>query len=260
MILGLVEQTAQIHAVSVSHAVAQVCNYLPSPYDWTCNTLIDLYGPNLIKMIEDKYTPDVVCTVAGLCTSKAGPTCNLFPKPKTPEGTYMSSQQFEQHIADARVKYDFSHVGKVDMCDWIPQACEMAEHKPFYDDDGDMFSGFGALRGHDWRGKDCDDQNNATFPGRYDPDISADTNCNGIFGVDPTTGVSYENQWCEGTGQMGIAVLGDSATAHFRIPPNYLTAANLSLATFSRLVGNIENELDYPMLSWSTGHEDTSSY
>ncbi len=59
---------------------------------------------------------------------------------------------------------------------------------------------------------------------------------------------------------MGVAILGDSATAHFRIPPNYLTAANLSYATFANLVTNAENELDFPMLSWSTGHALASNY
>ena len=59
---------------------------------------------------------------------------------------------------------------------------------------------------------------------------------------------------------MGVAILGDSATAHFRIPPNYFTAANLSYATFANIITNAENELDFPMLSWSTGHSPVSNY
>jgi acyloxyacyl hydrolase len=93
-----------------------------------------------------------------------------------------------------------------------------------------------------------------------DYDIATDNNCNGIFGVDPKTNIPYEKQWCEGTGQMGIAILGDSATAHFRIPPNYLVAKNLSFANFAGLLRNAENELDFPMLSWSTGHQLASQY
>lgn len=172
----------------------------------------------------------------------------------------MTQEEFEQHVAETKVKYNFSHVEKFDVCDWTPEICRMAEHKPYFDDDGDMFSTFGQLRGSDWRGRDCDDKNSAIFPGRSDPDVGADNNCNGIFGVDPTTGVPYETEWCDGTGQMGIAILGDSATAHFRIPPEYLTVKDLSLSTFSRLVPNLENELDFPMLSWSTGHSDISQY
>jgi acyloxyacyl hydrolase len=59
---------------------------------------------------------------------------------------------------------------------------------------------------------------------------------------------------------MGIAILGDSATAHFRIPPSYFTAKTLNLKTFEGLLRNAENELDFPMLSWSTGHSDASNY
>ena len=136
----------------------------------------------------------------------------------------------------------------------------MGEHKPYFDEDGDMFSTYGGLRGHDWRGKDCDDKNSAIFPGRYDADIGADNNCNGIFGVDPTTNIPYEQQWCDGTGQMGIAILGDSATAHFRIPPGYFEPKTMTAATWGGLVRNAENELDFPALSWSTGHDSTSNY
>ena len=59
--------------------------------------------------------------------------------------------------------------------------------------DGDMFSTYESLRGSNWRGKDCDDNSNSVFPGRYDPDVANDNNCNGIFGVDPNTNVPYEN-------------------------------------------------------------------
>ena len=38
----------------MTQAISQVCGYLPSPYDYTCSTLISWYGPSLIKMMEDK--------------------------------------------------------------------------------------------------------------------------------------------------------------------------------------------------------------
>ena len=166
----------------------------------------------------------------------------------------MSKTEFEQHVAEAKSKYDFSDY-TFNVCDWMPNICNIGQHVPVFDQDGDLFSNYGSLRGHNWRGRDCDDTSNATFPGRLDSDITQDTNCNGIFGVDPTNNIPYEKQFCEGTGQMGVAILGDSATAHFRIPPNYFTAANLSYSTFAHLLTNAENELDFPMLSWSTGHQ-----
>ena len=262
-VLGLVEQVAQINAGPITDAIKQVCGLLPSPYSWTCSTLISLYGKDLIKMLEDKYTPDVICTTINVCKQDTAPTCRLFPAPKSRranDGSRMSQEEFELHVKEAKQRFDFSHVGDLNICDWMPGFCQVADHKPYFDTDGDVFSSYSGLRGHDWSGKDCDDSNNAVFPGRYDKDIAQDTNCNGIFGVDPRTGVSYEDQWCEGTGAMGVAILGDSAAAHFRIPPNYLVAQNLSTNTLSRLVWNAENELDFPQLSWSTGHQQTSTY
>ena len=46
-----------------------------------------------------------------------------------------------------------------------------------------------------------------------------------IAGVDKTTGMSFEKQWCSNTGAMGVAVLGDSAAAHFELPPAWLNAS-----------------------------------
>jgi acyloxyacyl hydrolase len=174
-------------------------------------------------------------------------------------GARMTQNEYEQHIAELKKVYDFSDY-KFQACDWFPGICNIGDHKPVFDDDGDLFSTYGPLRGHHWRGKDCDDTNNATFPGRLGLDIANDGNCNNIWGVDPTTNVPYEKQWCEGTGEMGIAILGDSATAHFRIPPGYFTAANISAYTYQNLLRNVENELDFPMLSWSTGHLSTSDF
>jgi hypothetical protein len=69
VILGLVEQTAQLQAIPITKALAQVCGLLPSPLDVTCSTLVAWYGPNLIKILEDEYTPDVVCNAIGVCNN-----------------------------------------------------------------------------------------------------------------------------------------------------------------------------------------------
>ena len=263
VVLGLIEQTAQIHSVSVTQAIAQVCGLLPSPYDYTCSTLISWYGPSLIKMIEDQYTPDVICNVVGVCNSSSGETCRIFPAPKSSklQGKQMEKAEFEQHVNNAKIKYGAAFKDlKFNACDWMPDICRIGDHKPVFDNDGDMFSTYGPLRGSDWRGQDCDDTHNGIFPGRYDLDITSDNNCNGIYGVDPATNVPFEKQWCDGTGAMGVAILGDSATAHFRIPPGYLTAANLNAHTFKNFISNLENELDFPMLSWSTGHRTTDEF
>jgi len=59
---------------------------------------------------------------------------------------------------------------------------------------------------------------------------------------------------------MGVAIFGDSATAHFRIPPSFLTAANFTSAAFANLNRILDNELDFPQLSWSTGHVQPRDY
>lgn len=257
-IIGLVEQVAQVNAIPVTNAISQVCEMLPSPYNTACTTLIYWYGPGVIKMLEEKYTADVICNTVGLCNSTNGKICRLFPLPKA-----VSPNKLASHIQEAKAKYDFSKIAAFDKCDYLPALCDLKKsksHTPFYDDDGDLFSTYETLRGDNWRGRDCDDTQSSVFPGRFDSDVAADHNCNGIYGVDPETNQAYEDQWCKGTGQMGVAILGDSATAHFRIPPTYLTAKTLSLGTFSGLLRNIENELDFPMLSWSTGHVEASVY
>lgn len=48
-------------------------------------------------------------------------------------------------------------------------------------------------------------------------------------------------------------MLGDSATAHFHIPPQWVTAKGWNI---DQLVPTALNELDFPMCSWGTGHVD----
>jgi len=105
----------------------------------------------------------------------------------------MNAEEFSQHIKESSEMFNFSNVGNLTVCDYFPNVCLVTNLKPSFDDDGDMFSTHESRRGSDWRGKDCDDENDSVFPGRYDSDVNNDNNCNGIFGVDPKTNVSYEN-------------------------------------------------------------------
>lgn len=45
-----------------------------------------------------------------------------------------------------------------------------------------------------------------------------DHDCNGIFGTDVKKQKSYENLFCSNSKRFGVAVIGDSAGAHFSIP------------------------------------------
>lgn len=144
--------------------------------------------------------------------------------------------------------------------DGLDVACDISrvfdDHFPLVDHDGDAFPGeprvnasepeFGAflsnhLRGADWRGRDCNDDLAGVYPGRaataYGPEV--DHNCNGIAGVEPASGTPYEALYCSGANApMGVAILGDSATAHFHLPPQYVNARALNFSGLLQLAGN----------------------
>ncbi|KAG8442762.1 hypothetical protein GDO86_011537 [Hymenochirus boettgeri] len=102
--------------------------------------------------------------------------------------------------------------------------------------------------------------NKSVYPGRRpeDWDKLQDSNCNGIWGLDPVDGIPYEKKFCEGSNSKGIVVLGDSAAAHFHIPPEWLTVTNMSQETFSNLPLAISNELDWPQFSLYTGYQNST--
>ena len=80
------------------------------------------------------------------------------------------------------------------------------------DFDTDKFSPAETLRGSIWRGRDCNDFDKSVYPGRRpsNNDEFRDSNCNGIFGINSTSGVSYEEELCQGSGQRGLIYIGDS--------------------------------------------------
>jgi hypothetical protein len=130
----------------------------------------------------------------------------------------------------------------------------ISNHMPLQDVDGDRYSGYSrTLRGSDWRGADCNDKRNDVYPGRAsmasDLTHEVDHNCNGIFGSNETG--SYEDLFCANSESRGLIMLGDSATAHFHIPPQWVTAQGWNLNGFLPLA---LDEIDVPHCSWGTGH------
>ena len=49
-----------------------------------------------------------------------------------------------------------------------------------------------------------------------------------IQGRDPTTGKPYEELLCEDTGRKGLLMMGDSASAHFHLPAQWLRVAQIN--------------------------------
>ena len=212
----------------------------------------------MIEYIDNHETPDVVCKAINVCTG----SCQLFPPPK--EGV---------DAAVARVRKSLAVRGMV--TDDLPGFCKykifkpicdliaaMDNHTPYEDADGDKFSEWHTLRGADWRGKDCADTNAAIYPGALpvDSDREQDTNCNGIYGIDAASGEPYEDLFCRDTKPMGTIVLGDSASAHFHVPYQYLSVVDWDDKTFANLLPTLENEFDWPMLSASTGFQNSSQW
>lgn len=88
------------------------------------------------------------------------------------------------------------------------------------------------------------------YPGRVPHgNPQTDSNCNGISGVNPDSNQPYEDELCSGTDPRGVAILGDSAGAHFGLPtPRVLNSVDAFLHMAL-------NELDWPQCSWATGFE-----
>ena len=154
-------------------------------------------------------------------------------------------------------------LGHYPACDLFNITCDIhrtfSEHLPLVDGDNDYFAGgVYQFRGSSWRGRDCADDDATVYPGRavtHHPP-SVDHNCNGISGVN-ASGIPYEEAWCSGANApMGVGILGDSATAHFHIPPQYINAQNFSLP-LDRIIAFAANEADWPQCSWSTGFRDS---
>lgn len=278
LVVGLLEQSAQIHNRTLTQEAEVMCQWLPGFLATVCADLMGIVGPLVFPIVEDTGSPDIACNFITLCKNETA-VCRLFPVPPSikTEGEYLAL------MSSTRSK--FAEPPKIDIvsyvCDKAPQLCKYFHmflgipqprrlsakgnvgisppSLPTFDLDKDKFSDSPTLRGYDWRGKDCDDLDASVFPGRQSNDAFGDSNCNGVVGIDTTTGATYEDEWCNNTGAMGIALLGDSATAHFRIPAEYLTAGEWNSTTFNFLLPLLENEGDWPMLSWGTGFENTSA-
>lgn len=261
IVVGLVEQLTVIYNASVSEAVEMFCSFLPAGFRIACDALVQEYGPAVIKLLEAKETPDVVCYGIGLCKKETKEICHLFPLPKAyskPKVLDLVINTAMRHAKAVRGRgFTFPDLCKLPLVDEICKIIDRFgdDHIPIDDVDGDYFSDLQTFRGTSWRGKDCVDLDAEVHPGRYSTDDAiVDSNCNGVYGVEPASGMTYESLWCKGTKQMGTVVLGDSVGAHFHIPPQYLTSRDLSVDVFKDVFFILENEFDWPMLSATTAY------
>lgn len=71
-------------------------------------------------------------------------------------------------------------------------------------------------------------------------------------------GISYEDRFCKNSDQKGVAVLGDSISAHFHLPEEWFDATKIGADSFQNLDYFLENELDWPQLSAISGFKNSS--
>ena len=281
---GIIAQTMQHNNQQAAQALNTLCGHLPSPLDAVCGLLGPIIGPFIFPSLDAKESPDAVCNTLGLCKAETS-VCRLFPTKKNNAAlssssafSFESEEDFIARVERLKVAHGITEeklapvmasIRQLGLCNVIPGLCgpsvalakgKEKDYKPAVDDDKDSFSTIPLLRGSDWRGKDCNDKDASTYPGRASADSSTDGNCNGIYGVNPASGLNFEDELCGGTKSMGVATLGDSASAHFRLPEQLLDVTRHSKALFAGLIDLVANSADYPQLSWATGHQNTSKY
>ena len=270
---------AEVYNVSIAEALDKYCKSFPSPYDVLCQSVVEEAAPTVIELLEKNETPDIVCHALRLCRNETGQFCHLFPLPKDFADSSSEAGKLQLRLSRAKKiarrktapamqgeqpSTLFRHLSGICDVSIIKPVCELIErfasdHLPLDDLDGDYFSDLQTFRGTSWRGKDCNDVDKGIYPGKHTTDDAVlDTNCNGIYGVEPASGKTYESLWCNGTDQMGTVILGDSAGAHFHIPPSWLMSRKIGVDVFKDLIFILENEFDWPMMGSNTGYTNST--
>mmetsp|Transcript_19662 Transcript_19662/g.21878 ORF Transcript_19662/g.21878 Transcript_19662/m.21878 type:complete len:581 (+) Transcript_19662:15-1757(+) len=255
IVIALLEQWSDIHNKTVDESMETLCSYLPDDFGAYCKTLIVEYGARVIEFLEDEASPDEVCHGIDLCSM---PQCSLFPKP--PRSAENEQKMIKKIATIRKASRNMQSKVKDNPIDWIIKYITQVinTHEPLVDLDGDHFSTLEYLRGDNWRGKDCNDLDDTIYAGRKSSTHGTDTDhdCNGIYGTDES-GTPYEDLWCKDTPRYGVAILGDSAGAHFHVPPSYLTSSLINEDTYKDILNIAFSEFDWPQMSAATGYEHT---
>ena len=242
-----------------------LCSYLPEDYEDKCVLFVELFGPYVLQLLEYEVVPDRICYASGLCydENQTG-MCHLFPVPDS----YIEQPQVLNITEGEKKLVSYMIIQALPWICWIPgvkQLCDAfdnAFHRilPALDVDGDGHSPVEELRGSLWRGRDCHDGDSEIHPGRrpYEGDILADTNCNGISGINLTSGLAYEEELCGGSGARGVIYIGDSVGAHFHVPPQWFSPMEMEAAMFVNITDVVSREADWPDLGFATGFRNSS--
>ena len=270
-IVSVNQQLAEYHNMSFAESFHKLCSYLPPPLSDGCFILGRVFLP-IVEPYQHS-SPDVICHKIKQCyTEKGQPECRAYPKGgQDSTKTAKRAKRFAYEKLPFLLLEEAERYGKLgfDICSLpgIKKICQTVEYvfgkdKPILDVDGDRFSSFESLRGFAWRGKDCNDIFSTHYPGRkpIEDDVLFDSNCNGIHGFNLPKFRTWEDLLCGKSSPQGTIALGDSVTAHFRIPPEWLTATEITEHIFKDLWFVLTNEFDWPMMSAFTGYYNKSDW
>lgn len=209
-VVALTEQMGVIYNETIKESFDRFCQVLPVKVRNACTLVGDFFIPQIVELLIDDVTADVVCHALRICFKETGlPYCHAFP-PK--QGDFQSSVARAKRKLAGKKSYWKTHSQEhdemFDPCS-LPELKELCEllakvftnDLPIFDPDKDLFSSYlQSWRGVSWRGRDCHDGDSKVHPGAkpVKGDIFSDSNCNGIKGFDPDTGLSYEDLLCSG--------------------------------------------------------------
>ena len=219
----------------------------------TCIEFVEIYGDAIITGLMNQMSSDEICQGVGLCDKsecRLRPKGYAYPKLSFSLGGYLKYRKPFQKPA-------------FDPWQWLNELLDKVyvQRLPAFDLDNDGFSDLPWLRGSSWRGKDCNDLDPNIHPGRrVNPteDKGTDFNCNGIKGIDPESKKPWKDVLCEGTNTLGVAVVGDSAGAHFGVPASWFNLSEWNLGALDNALYRILHELDLPHYSGYTGFVEST--
>ena len=253
--------------------------------DKFCQDSVEEYGAFLDRVVDLKdFNPDEICFEVDECEvqEESGEICRMFEKGYLPG---VPLKRAKASRGSSTPNWTSLYHGKIEtsrqkllgiFASAASKSSPADDSLPLRDRDNDKYAPADTMtnRGQHYKGTDCNDsvRNGADiYPGRnpihnnFDEN-SIDSNCNGIFGPDS------ESKYCQSAGDdnddlpdpYGLLVLGDSASAHFHIPQNYVRP---KFWDRNNLAGNFKNvlswaldELDFPQTSWASGHMSVNDY
>lgn len=218
IVLRVFENYIQVHKKEVTElALKEFCGLFDATVKPTCEAFIRFAGPSIINAIINKETPDVTCLKIGFCHN---PQCRIVKAKMELLGNQVN-------VDNKPAPWDWLvHIFKDNFGD---------KHLPPFDLDNDHFGDISTFRGHHWRGVDCNDMSSNFYPGRKIGNKLLDHDCNGVYGLSPK-GKTYEEEFCSQSKRFGVAVIGDSAGAHFSIPEKYFNASMIDKTTYHDLL------------------------